>query len=70
MLHTEQMLVDQVAALRAENERLREALCQFADETNWSRMSHEYIGDYAMWDGIPETDTPWQIARAALDGDE
>ena len=56
--------------LRAENERLREALEQFADPTNWQRMSHEYIGDYALWVGVPETDTPWTIARAALDGGE
>ena len=50
-------------ALKAEVERLRKALEQYADENNWDQSCGYYEYGLAVWDGEQHH---LEIARAAL----
>ena len=61
MKHVHEIIED----IRSENERLREALEEYADDLNWSCYQDIHSRVFIQhWNG--EGGYPWEIAREAL----
>ena len=56
-----QFLVDLDDVLRAENQRLRDALEKYADNSNWL-----YDTEYCIYEWQGEADNPASLAQEAL----
>ena len=58
------LLIQEYERLKAENERLREALREYADQDNWVFVDNDYLCETYAWDD--SFSKPFNIAHKAL----
>jgi hypothetical protein len=66
VLYTPRCTDCEIAALKGENAKLREALRFYADEHSWTGLVHVSVGVWQGWDGTLVANDGGSVARKAL----